>query len=253
MTEMAEMLNIARVHGHDAEQARGVVVVIDVLRAFTVAAYALAGGARGLLLVRTVEEALALRADGHPDALLAGEVDGRLIPGFDLNNSPVMMQSADVRGRLVIQRTGAGTQGAVKARYASRLLVGSLVNARATVAHAARLAHADTTKQITLVPTAPPFEDGRRRAIEDDICADYLEALLRGQSDAEAILAQGIEAIRGNEVSGIFMLGLDDFPAGDVAAALAANQFSFAMEGERHVLGETEYIAVRRIEVGADG
>src|SRR6185312_1572762 len=99
--------------------ARGVVVVIDVLRAFTVSAYALARGARELLLVRGVEEALTLRDETHPDALLAGEVGGRLIPGFDLNNSPARMQSADVRDRLIIQRTGAGTQGAVNARHAS--------------------------------------------------------------------------------------------------------------------------------------
>ncbi|HEU5347847.1 MAG TPA: 2-phosphosulfolactate phosphatase, partial [Ktedonobacterales bacterium] len=198
MTEMAEGLTIARIHGRDAEQARGIVVVIDVLRAFTVSAYALAGGARKLMLVRTVDEALALRANGHADAILAGEVDGRFIPGFDLNNSPVMMQAADVRDRLVIQRTGAGTQGAVNARHATRLLVASLVNARATVAHAIQLAKADTVGQITLVPTAPPLEDEWRRAMEDDVCADYLEALLRGQSDAETVLAQGIEEMHAN-------------------------------------------------------
>src|SRR6185437_3438701 len=242
---MAETLNILHVHGRDAEQARGVAVVIDVLRAFTVAAYALAGGARELLLVRSVAEALALRAESHPDALLAGEVDGRMIPGFDINNSPVMMRAAGVRDRLIIQRTGAGTQGAVSARHASRLLVASLVNARATATYAAHLATAHALEQITLVPTANTIEDEGRAAIEDDICADYLEALLHGRDDASSILTQGIARLEANERLGIWSQGLADFPPDDVTAALAVDQFDFAMAGERRTHGAVEYVAVR--------
>src|SRR5579883_1599931 len=94
-----------RVFRDQAEEAEGIVIVIDVIRAFTVAAYAFAEGARELWLVRTVEDALALR-ELAPDALLAGEIGGRLISGFDLNNSPYMMTRANVRGRRIIQRTG---------------------------------------------------------------------------------------------------------------------------------------------------
>lgn len=249
---MAKTFDIVRIHGSNAEQARGVVVVIDVLRAFTVSAYALAGGARELLLVRGVEEALTLRDEAHPEALLAGEVGGRLIPGFDLNNSPARMQSSDVRDRLIIQRTGAGTQGAVNARHASRLLVASLVNAHATAAYAARRAETIGADQITLVPTASSFEDGGRQTIEDEACADYLEALLTGRDDSDAVLAHTVERINAVECSGIFLQGMEDFPAGDVTAALAANRFDFAMEGERHTLGEIAYIAVRRVDVNPD-
>jgi 2-phosphosulfolactate phosphatase len=249
---VAKTFDVVRIHGINADSARGVVVVIDVLRAFTVSAYALAGGARELLLVRGVEEALTLRDEAHPDALLAGEVGGRLIPGFDLNNSPARMQSADVRDRLIIQRTGAGTQGAVNARHASRLLVASLVNARATAAYAAQLAAEVGADQITLTPTAGPFEDGGRQTIEDEACADYLEAILTGRDDRDAVLAHTIERINAVECSGVFFQGMEDFPAGDVTAALAANRFDFAMEGERHTLGEIAYIAVRRVDVDSD-
>jgi 2-phosphosulfolactate phosphatase len=242
---------IARVHGRDAEQARGVVVVIDVLRAFTVAAYALAGGARQLCLVRTVEEAQALRAEMYPDALLAGEVGGRMIPGFDLNNSPARMQTADVRDRIIIQRTGAGTQGAVNARHGSRLLVASLVNARATATYAANLANAHTNGLVTLVPTANAIEDEGREAIEDEVCAAYLEALLNAREDAGDILARGIAQLYEGERLGIWTEGSDDFPADDVPSVLAADRFSFAMEGERHHVGAIEYIAVRRVDVAA--
>ncbi len=64
-----------------ARSARGVVVVIDVLRSFTVSAYALAGGARECLLVSTVDEALALAAR-TPDAVVCAEVDGLPVPGI---------------------------------------------------------------------------------------------------------------------------------------------------------------------------
>src|SRR2546428_13849067 len=124
-------MKISRVTPLQAAQAHGVVIVIDVVRAFTVAAYAFAGGASRLWLVHTVEEALALR-EREPGALLAGEVGGRLISGFDFNNSPALMSVADVCGRLLIQRTGAGTQGAVRAINATHILVCSLANAQAT-------------------------------------------------------------------------------------------------------------------------
>ena len=246
---MAQAFTVERIHGRRAEEARGVVVVIDVLRAFTVAAYALAGGARELLLVRTVDEALALQAELHPDALLAGEVGGRLIPGFDLNNSPAVMQVADVLGRLVIQRTGAGTQGAVNAREASRLLVATLVNASATARYSAWLATSGGHQQVTLVPTANAIEDEGREAIEDDVCADYIEALLCGRADATAILARGVARLEANERLGIWSQGWEDFPPGDVPAALAVDRFAFAMEGQRQTYGDIDYIAVRRVDM----
>ena len=48
-----------------------------------------------MLLVRTVEEAHALRSH-IPHALLVGEVGGRLIPGFDFNNSSSLIAAQTV-------------------------------------------------------------------------------------------------------------------------------------------------------------
>jgi 2-phosphosulfolactate phosphatase len=145
-------VNLSRLYLPDAHRARGIVIVIDVIRAFTVAAYAYAGGASRLWLVRATDEAFALRKR-ELTSLLAGEVGGRLIPGFDLNNSPSVMAASDLRGRSIIQRTGAGTQGAVKAQDATHLLICSLVNARATAQHARELA---TTGQQPCSPKTWP-------------------------------------------------------------------------------------------------
>src|ERR1700694_6285004 len=107
-------LEISHIYLPDAQEARGVVIVIDVIRAFTVAAYAFAGGASRLWLVRTTDEAFALR-QREPQALLAGEIGGRLIPGFDYNNSPSLMAEGNIKGRTIIYHTRAGTQGAAGA------------------------------------------------------------------------------------------------------------------------------------------
>ncbi|HEY7351105.1 MAG TPA: 2-phosphosulfolactate phosphatase [Ktedonobacterales bacterium] len=239
-------MEIQRVHRMEAAQARGVVIVIDVIRAFSVAAYALAGGARALWLVRAVEDALALR-QREPEALLAGEVGGRLIPGFDFNNSPSQMAQARIQGRLLIQRTGAGTQGAVGAINATHLLPCSLVNARATAAYARQLA-TSTDGLITLMPTETRGSEGVQ-PMEDQLCADYLEALLTGQADPPAVLAAGIARLRASGRFAIFESGSSDFPVEDIAAFLAADRFHFAMIGVREQWNQIAYIHVQRVGI----
>jgi 2-phosphosulfolactate phosphatase len=239
-------MEIRRVHRLNAVDARGIVVVIDVIRAFSVAAYALAGGARGLWLVGSVEEAQALRAR-QPDALLAGEVGGRLIAGFDFNNSPSRMAEADVRGRLLMQRTGAGTRGAVDATGARYLLACALVNARATAAYAGMLAEA-TGEPLTLMPTAFTAYEGAN-AFEDELCADYLEALLAARSDAREALDDGIARLRAAGRFQMFEAGSSDFPADDVPAFLAVDRFAFAMPGVREKWQDITYVNVSRLDM----
>jgi 2-phosphosulfolactate phosphatase len=116
-----------------AERATGTVAVIDVFRAFTTAAVALANGASSLVMVRTVEEALALRDSGIGQFCM-GEVRGRAPDGFDFGNSPFEISGVDFGGKTIIQRTSAGTQGIVAAgNRAVRLYAASLVTAEATV------------------------------------------------------------------------------------------------------------------------
>src|SRR5258706_14633918 len=117
-----------------AAEARGVVVVIDVLRAFSCSALMFHYGIRDLALVRTPEEALAFR-DGDPDYLVAGEVKGVKVEGFDLGNSPADIVSkgeAFFRGRRIATRSSAGTQGVLAAAaHAEQVLLGSYMTADA--------------------------------------------------------------------------------------------------------------------------
>ncbi len=254
-------LEIYRVGRYEASEARGVVIVIDVIRAFSVAAYALAGGAQALWLVRTVEEAFALRERNpevllsgtppqqgkqEPKTLLIGEVGGRLIPGFDLNNSPALMIVSDVRGRILVQRTGAGTQGALAVANAAHILLSSLVNARATAIYARVLAES-TEGIVTLHPTEGGLDNGEPG--EDQVCADYIEALLRGREDAQELLNSAIARLR---VAGRFetwQQGEPDFPAEDIPLVLDVDRFDFAMVGTRKQWGEITYVEAGKVEV----
>ena len=117
-----------------ARSARGLAVVIDVFRAFSVAAYAHAWGAREIIPVASIDDARALKA-ANPDAILLGERHARKLPGFDCGNSPAELQKLDVRGRTLIHTTHSGTQGLTNALAADEVITGALVNAGAIVSY----------------------------------------------------------------------------------------------------------------------
>src|SRR5688572_17273733 len=158
----------------------GVVVAVDVLRAFTTAAYAFAAGAASIWLVAGVEEAVALGREAG--ALVMGERHGRRPPGFDLSNSPVAVSRADVGGRVLVQRTSAGTQGVIVATSADRLFAASLVCASATAAAVRDAGLGPPTYVIT--GRFPDRPDGG----EDDLLtAQLIERARTGQPlDADA-------------------------------------------------------------------
>ena len=160
----------------DCAEAAGAVVVIDVCRAFTTAAYALHAGAERILLAGTVEEALALR-EQNTGSLVMGEVNGLPVPGFDLWNSPDELSRLDLRGKTVIQRTSAGTQGVVRSVRAGQIFAASFVVAGAT----ARAAQALNPASVTFVVTGTRAHDPRL-GLEDRACGEYIAALLRGET-----------------------------------------------------------------------
>jgi 2-phosphosulfolactate phosphatase len=163
-----------------AKRATGTVAIIDVFRAFTTAAVAFANGASSIVIVRTVQDTLALRDTGIGQICM-GEVQGRAPPGFDFGNSPFEISSLDFHGKTIIQRTSAGTQGIVAASPAERLYAASLVTAEATV----RALLSGSPDQVALVAMG---DNGLKRTDEDELCAIHLRNRLEGRpSDADAI------------------------------------------------------------------
>jgi 2-phosphosulfolactate phosphatase len=205
-----------------ARGAYGTVVVIDVLRAFTTAAYALASGASAIELVASPEEAIARKAV-DPELVLVGEVGGRPIAGFDHGNSPERMRALDLAGRTLVLRSSSGVQGALAAlATCEALLLGSLVTAAATV-RVVRGLGGDTTL-VAMGAGSGIGPDGP----EDDACADLLAARLEGRPIDEAEIERRVRA------SPAALLALDPavdwITQGDVELALALDRFDFAVE-----------------------
>ena len=93
-----------------ARRARGLAVIIDVFRAFTVECHAFARGARTILPVAGIDEAFALKR-AHPGALLVGERGGPALRGIRLRQFAVAargVRRARSRGRAHHQRWIAG-------------------------------------------------------------------------------------------------------------------------------------------------
>ena len=166
------------------KQARGLTVVIDVLRAFSLECYLSAWGAAELRPVSTLEEAFAWRAR-DPEVLLAGERGGAKCEGFDFGNSPWSIPTEAVRGRRVIHTTSAGTQGVTHAAGAEEIIAGSLVNAAAAAAYI----RARNPETVSLVCMG---NGGVREAPEDVLCAAYIRSLVLGEPipDLEARIAE---------------------------------------------------------------
>src|ERR1700716_972874 len=201
-----------------ARLARGVVVVIDVLRSFTVSAYALAGGARECLLVPTVDDALSL-ARAIPGAIVCAEEHALPIPGIAISTSPTQIKETDGGAKTLIQRSSAGTPVIRAVQSSEGMFAGSLVVASAT-AQACLLRRPST---VTLVASAD-FP-------EDHACARYLEALIRGtRLDLEPLLEPLRESDRYRRVMAGEWPG---FPPTDIELSLAIDRVDFAMPATR--------------------
>ena len=211
---------INRLTGMDgARRARGVVIVIDVLRSFTVSAYALARGASGCLLVSTTAEARALHKK-IPGSLISAEEDALPVPGIPISNSPTQINAAEVKDRVLIQRSSAGTTVMSAVESADELYAASLVVARAT----ARACLSKQPQELTLIASADHPED--------HACALYIEGLLRGEEPDVANLLQPLrESARfARAMSGTW----PGFPPTDLDLALVPDRFDFAMPATRH-------------------
>ena len=164
----------------DAQEALGIVIVIDVYRAFTTAAIAFENGAKDITLVAEVEEALELRQRGIGDVLM-GEVDGTRPEGFDYGNSPFEIAEVDFTGKSIVQSTRAGTVGVAASEKADTIYLGSFAVAQSTVDTILK----DTPEVVSIIAMG---DQGVVRADEDEHCGLYLRNLLEGRKpDQEAV------------------------------------------------------------------
>ena len=209
------------------------VVVIDVIRAFTTAAFAFLHGAEKIILVSGVDEAFLLQKK-YPQALLMGEQSGVPVEGFHFGNSPVDIMNGQIKGRTLIQRTSSGTQGVVSSQHADIILTASFVNAEATLKHIRAL----NPQRVTFVITCMT-----KGGDEDLALADYLEKrLLNENVDTDAYLQRVVDSAIGKAfLSGDFA----HFPKADLEACLRIDTVPLACQ----VFREAGELTLRAIQI----
>jgi 2-phosphosulfolactate phosphatase len=215
-------------HGHELE---GLVVVVDVLRAFSTAAYAFAAGARTVIAAHCLEEIEPLKQRHAPAITVGAQPGGLPVPGLDFGNSPAAIAPLDLAGVTLIEYSAGGVRGLVDCDHASEVLAGSLVCARATAEYIRAL----TPPVVTFVITGLWTD---RDGDEDHACADLIEAYLLGESPA---LATYEARVRRSDFGRRF--GRADhphLPMDDLELCARADLFAFAMpmrhDGDRLVI-----------------
>ncbi len=165
-----------------------VCVVFDVLRATSTFVTALHHGAKAVIPVADIAEALALRKR-QPDVLLGGERDGVKIRAelaggtdFDLGNSPREYTPEAVGGRTIVSTTTNGTRALRACARAQTVLAGSFLNLDATAVFITKLRPAEV-----LLVCAGTRENC---ALEDVLAAGALCELLTGELSDSAVIAQ---------------------------------------------------------------
>jgi 2-phosphosulfolactate phosphatase len=158
-------------------------IVVDVVRATSSIAQALASGYRRVLCCAEVEQARALRASLGDDAVVGGERDAIRIEGFDLGASP--SELLEPRAETLILSTTNGTRAILTAaQRCDEVVLGSLLNLDAVT----RAAHAANEVAVLCAGYKGGF------AFDDAYCAGRIVAGLDGAERTDAALAAALLA-----------------------------------------------------------
>ncbi|MBE7033726.1 MAG: 2-phosphosulfolactate phosphatase [Ruminococcaceae bacterium] len=221
-------MNIRILHMIDgAKAARGITVIIDVFRAYSVEAYFFNEGAKEIIPVGDTGIAYKLKEE-NPDMILAGERHGKILPGFDVGNSPSELVKLDCKGKTVVHTTSAGTQGVANAKNADVILGACLLNARATAEYIRKSGFEEVSLVCMGLEAISETE-------EDTLCANYIKSILEG---TEIDMEKEIESLRYTSGAKFFDKAQQDvFPEPDFHMCVEVDKFDFVMKLRRDETG----------------
>jgi 2-phosphosulfolactate phosphatase len=210
-----------------ARKAKGVAVIIDVFRAFSVACYAFDAGSDRIIATSSVEEAFRLK-EKNLNSILVGERDEKKIKGFDLGNSPTEIIKTNLQGKTVIHTTTAGTNGLVNASNADTVLTGSLVNAEAIVKYLKSI----SPDYVSLVAMG---YRATMSAEEDLLCAELIADGLKSNNNN---FEKRISDLKNTSGSRFFKKENKNFsPPTDFFLCTMINKFNFIIKAEKRLDG----------------
>jgi 2-phosphosulfolactate phosphatase len=168
-------------------------IVVDVMRATSTIAQALASGYRRVLCCAEIDDARRLRTELGDTAITGGERNAERIEGFDAGASP--REFLEPRAETLILSTTNGTRAIVAAAAScGEVVLGSLLNLDAVVANARN------RDEDTIILCAG-FKDAF--AIDDAYCAGRIVASLETDRSDAAVAAAAIAAQYPNAADGI--------------------------------------------------
>jgi 2-phosphosulfolactate phosphatase len=217
-----------------AQKAKGVAVIIDVFRAFSVGCYAFDAGAVRIIAAATVAAAFQLKKK-YTNCVLVGEREEKKIEGFDFGNSPTEIIKADLHGKTVIHTTTAGTKGLVNAVNADMVITGSIVNSGAIV----RFIRAINPEHVSLVAM------GYRATLsaeEDLLCAELISDSL---NEKNIISEKRISDLQNTSGRRFFdPENLDFSPPTDFFLCTMRDKFNFVLKAETRYDGNIDLMRV---------
>lgn len=217
-----------------AKRAKGVSVIIDVFRAFSVACYAFDAGAARVITTSEVEGAFRLK-EKYRNSMLAGERKEKKIEGFDFGNSPTEIIKADLKGKTLIHTTSAGTQGLANAVNAEVVLTGSLVNAGAVANYINSL----KPEHVSLVAMGYRANES---ADEDLICAEHIKSLLNGKGAVDSTRISNLRHTSGKRF--FIPENIDFSPPTDFFLCTMLDRFDFVLKAVRRPDGNIELFRI---------
>ncbi len=155
-------------------------VVVDVIRATSSIAQALASGYERVLCCAEIDEARSLRVELGGEAVVGGEREGVVVDGFDVGASPREFARGPRAPTLVLTTTNGTRAILAAAERCEVVLLGSLLNLSA-LADAARAAGGD----VAVVCSG--FKG--RFALDDAYCAGRIVEALGGRPTDAALAA----------------------------------------------------------------
>jgi 2-phosphosulfolactate phosphatase len=156
-------------------------IVVDVIRATSSIAQALAAGYQRVLCCREIDEANALRAELGDEAIVGGERNGVVVEGFDVGASPREFAAGPQAATLILSTTNGTAAILGAAARCETVLVGSLLNLAAVTA-AVRALGGD------VAVFCAGFKG--RFALDDAYCAGRIVAELEGERSDGARAAE---------------------------------------------------------------
>jgi 2-phosphosulfolactate phosphatase len=218
-------------------QRTNITIVIDVFRAFTAACYILSGLPASYMLTNK-SPVITLQMSKLQDPFLIGKAEKGITFKYNIPNSPTRIKEVEIKGRHVLHRTEGGASGILMSKGSNLILAASLANADATVRYLSKL-------QNPVVMLLPMGHEGNTPSLEDDICAQYIEAQLKGKTFD---LSQYHPALR--EGSGKYFFTEDQwqYPIQDFDLCLDVGRFNFAICADI----QDEYAILKRLDnIGA--